>query len=61
MKIQKIHNAARKLVGILYIEDDGTLRIENVKDGCKTIIIIKENGDIRVETFFVDRVWKYKT
>ena len=26
--------------GILYIEDDGTLRIENVKDGCKTIIII---------------------
>ena len=56
MKIQKIHNAARKLVGILYIEDDRTLRIENVKDGCKTIIIIKENGDIRVETFFVDRI-----
>ena len=56
MKMQKVHNAAGKLVSIIYIENDGTLRIENVKDGCKTIIIIKDNGDIRVETFFVDRV-----
>ena len=56
MKMQKIHNAARKLVGILYIEDDGTLRFENVKDGCKTIIVLKDNGDIRVETFFIDQI-----
>ena len=55
MKSQKIHNAQGKLVGIVYV-DDNEFRIEIVKDRCKTIIIHKNDGDIKVQSFFIDRV-----
>lgn len=54
MKKQKVHNALGKLVGILYIDED-EFRIEIVKDGCQTNIIIKDGELLRVETFFLDR------
>ena len=54
MKKQKVHNALGKLVGILYIDED-EFRIEIVKDGCQTNIIIKDGELVRVETFFLDR------
>ena len=55
MKSQKIHNAQGKLVGIVYVDDNG-FRIEIVKDRCKTIIIHKNNGDIKVQSVFIDRI-----
>jgi len=54
MKSQKIRNLAGKLLGILYVEED-FLKIEIVKDGCKTIIIIKDDEVVRVESFYIDR------
>ena len=54
MTTQKIHNAAGKLVGILYI-DDNKVRIEIVKDRCKTTIFIIDGEIVRVESYFIDR------